>query len=190
MLRAIDRIAEQLQRSQTLIDMAVKSVPETRPEHCATDLVMAMRSSCRLLDELFENSGVLIEPLHADLSARVALGRIEAEQVFVNVMRNAIDSIQSRRKQGWTGTGRVVIEFDVDRTGVRCVIADNGAGLCASMTEAGFRPLHTTKAAEGTGIGLFICEKMLSAAGGSIRLLPGLTEGAEVEIRLPLLDEG
>jgi len=187
MQRAVERITEQLQRTQTLIDMAVQNSHAVRVDQGSSDLVMAMRSACRLLDEVFEISGVLVEPLHADLSARVAMGRMEAEQVFVNVLRNAVDSIQSRRKQGWSGTARIVIEFDLDRTGVRCLVSDNGAGLCEGMAQAGFRPLCTSKAAEGTGIGLFICEQMLAIAGGSIRLLPGRTEGAEVEIRLPLL---
>jgi two-component system sensor kinase FixL len=190
MQRAVERTAEQVQRAQALIDMALKSQADAPPVPETTDLVLAMRNACRFLDDMFDRAGILIEPLHADLSARVRMSRIEAEQIFVNVLRNAIDSIQSRRKQGWSGAGRIVIEFEMDRTIVRCLITDNGAGLSEGVAQTGFRPLYTTKAAEGTGIGLFICEQILSIAGGSIRLRPGASQGAQVEVRLPLRPEG
>lgn len=132
-------------------------------------------------------SGVVVEQRNVAEAAHVQVGRVRIEQVLVNVMCNAVESIQSRRRHGWSGEGRIIIDVEHDHANVVCTVSDNGAGLEAGVESAAFEPFFTTKAAEGTGLGLAICRSVLDSAQGDICLSAGDSEGAVIKLRLPLL---
>lgn len=182
--QAIDRIEMQVQRAQTIIALTLGYATGTS-ESC--DMVEAVRNAADFLGPLLESADVRFD-LHAQAVGLVALGSVQQEQIFVNVIRNAVDSIQARRSAGWSGEGVIVATIEGDPASVRCLISDNGAGVAPGAPEKRFRPFFTTKSDEGTGLGLYVCEQIVAIAGGSIRLLPGETEGALVEILLPRFD--
>ena len=67
-------------------------------------------------------------------------------------------------------------------------VQDNGIGLDEKFSERIFVPLerlHGRSAYEGTGIGLAICEKIVSRHGGSISVKSQLGEGSTFTITLP-----
>jgi len=180
------RIAEQVMRAQAIIKRTLGQAAEDKivPRH--TDVMEAAASAVEFLEALFQRADIAVERDAAGLSAGVALGRVEMEQVFVNVLRNAADSIQSRRAGGWDGEGRITIRLE-GKSGdqVRCVVTDNGAGLSADLERLAFEPFFTTKAQEGTGLGLHICRQIMEKAQGGIRLVANPGHGARVEICLP-----
>lgn len=105
---------------------------------------------------------------------------VELEQVFVNVIRNAIESrergaritIQSRREDGF----------------VQVSISDNGRGMPADVKERMFEPFFTTRQSSGgTGLGMSIVHGIVVGHGGTISVnsVPGT--GTTVMIRLPRL---
>ncbi|MPS70167.1 sensor histidine kinase [Novosphingobium aerophilum] len=193
---AAARIAAQVQRAQTIIK---RTLSDTRDEDVlpgSADVMDAARHSVEFLEALFDRIGIRVELDSRGLVACVDLDRVELEQVFVNVLRNAADSIQSRREQGWDGQGTITIALEVEAGQIRCMIADNGAGLPPDLAQVAFEPFFTTKAHEGTGLGLHICRQILERAHGAIRLVSGNgegtsaesagAEGARVDISLPL----
>ena len=185
MIGAIDRITEQVGRAQTIIANVIARATGAR-RLGTTDPGRALDNAIRFLEPLFDMTGIALKRCPFADTASVALDQVQMEQVFVNVLRNAVDSISARRRQGWDECGGIVARFASDDRGLRCVISDNGAGLAKGVSQTQFRPFVTTKASEGTGLGLYICERILLHIGGSIVLRPGQTEGAEVDIHLPL----
>lgn len=187
MQQSVSRIAEQVQRAQAIIDQTLAYATGVNPAPGVADLGEAAASAISFLTGMLESSDVEIKADWSITPALVGVTRVEMEQVFVNLLRNAVDSIEDRRRGGWEGSGRIVLTIEqVDQT-VRCIITDNGAGLTTKTSEAAFEPFFTTKARTGTGLGLHICRQILNKASGVIRLLPGAVEGARVEIRLPVL---
>ena len=70
------------------------------------------------------------------------------------------------------------------------VVSDSGPGVPAELQGSLFEPFVTTKGvAKGTGLGLYICERIATELGGEIRLLEGTEQGAQFEVRLPGLEE-
>jgi two-component system sensor kinase FixL len=183
--QSLARIAEQVQRAQAIIKQTLASVSGPPEEQERADLGEAARTAAELTQLLpyGEEVDLECEPPHEPML--VGVGRLELEQVFINLLRNAIESIADRRRSGWLGRGKVSIAMRHCGGDVRCVIVDNGAGVSQASSKAVFRPFYTTKAAHGTGLGLHICRHIVSKAGGVIHLHARRVEGAQVEFRLP-----
>lgn len=99
-------------------------------------------------------------------------------QVFVNLLRNAVEAALAR-----VAEGRVWVDWQVDVDDVLVTIDDEGVGLPAS--DCLFVPFFTTKP-EGSGIGLSLSRLIIEAHGGTVELRsrPG-APGAQALIRLP-----
>lgn len=189
MRQSVHRIAEQVQRAQTIIDQTLAFAARGETTTDVADLSEAAANAVRFATVMLEASDVEIKVDWAIAPALVGVSQVELEQVFINLLRNAVDSIEERRGGGWQGHGKIV--FTIERVGpnLRCIITDNGAGLKANMADIVFEPFFTTKARTGTGLGLHICREIVARANGTIRLVPGLVEGARVEIRLRVLPQ-
>lgn len=107
--------------------------------------------------------------------------RIEIEQVFLNLLRNAIHALSERNE---TGT----IHVSSWREGEFAVvaIADNGPGMSKKTLDKVFEPFFTTKpAGVGTGLGLSICHAIIAGLGGKIEVVSELGRGTTATVWLP-----
>lgn len=184
--KAITRIAEQVERAQIIIDRTLAYASGRDMGMVSSDIGLAAGNAIEFLRPLFETTDIEIDDGGAHTHAQVGLCQVEAEQVFVNILRNAVESIESRREGGWQGSGRISIRFAQTGETLRCMIADNGAGLTGELGQAVFEPFFTTKPRIGTGLGLHICRQALAKVGGIVRLVAEKPHGARVEIELPL----
>ncbi|NDG83457.1 MAG: PAS domain S-box protein, partial [Proteobacteria bacterium] len=100
-------------------------------------------------------------------SALVMCNEIQIQQVFINLVNNAIDAVKSLPER-W-----VRIRLFRERGRVCVQIRDSGGGIPHAVADRIFEPYFTTKpSGEGTGIGLSIVKGLLDEHGASIRLLP------------------
>jgi two-component system C4-dicarboxylate transport sensor histidine kinase DctB/two-component system sensor histidine kinase TtrS len=184
--KAIARIAEQVERAQTIIDRTLAYASGHGPGAVRADIGLAAGNAVEFLRPLFETADIEIDDRGSHVHAHVGLCQVETEQVFVNILRNAAESIEVRRESGWQGTGRIAIRISLAGTTIRCVVSDNGAGLSGETARTVFQPFFTTKPRIGTGLGLHICRQVLDKVGGAVTLVPGENEGARIEIEMPL----
>ena len=90
-------------------------------------------------------------------------------QVFLNIVRNAV--------QAMNGVGNIILKTRIKRhvtiddsryrLAVNIDIIDDGEGIPLSLQESMFYPLVTGRA-EGTGLGLYICQSLVHLNGGAI----------------------
>lgn len=115
-------------------------------------------------------------------------------QVLLNVIKNALEAMRGVATQGnhaLTITTRMETDFHLvrlhDGSGkfVRIEVADTGPGIAPESRARLFEPFYSTKA-RGTGIGLAICQRIMAAHHGSIRIGDGAQRGAVVTLNLPL----
>jgi two-component system C4-dicarboxylate transport sensor histidine kinase DctB/two-component system sensor histidine kinase TtrS len=184
MRQAVLRIAEQVERAQAIIEQTLSSTKAQHPPRDSADIVDVARRSADLIADLPQADDVEFLWQLPEERMLVGVSRVELEQLFVNLLRNAVESIADRRRSGWHGSGRVIITVQAIGGEVRCVLLDNGAGVLPSTLKAVFDPFFTTKGSGGAGLGLHICRQIVSDAGGTIQLRPGRMEGAQVELRL------
>ena len=127
---------------------------------------------------------VLLEqrlPIRFDAGPEVTLNADpdQLEQMFINLLRNAVDASLANSSEP------VRVFWRLDEVFVLVVIEDRGLGI--ANAENLFVPFYTTKPA-GSGVGLALAQQIARAHGGEITLLNRDDgEGARATIRLPLL---
>ena len=91
----------------------------------------------------------------------------ELQQVFTNILNNAIDAIQ--------GAGRIRIRISRSRDwrtrsrpGLRITLADTGTGMSAETLKRMREPFFTTKQDTGTGLGMWVVFELLEKRNGEI----------------------
>jgi len=93
--------------------------------------------------------------------------------IFENLILNSYEA----------GATSCSLELGKTKDIVELTFIDNGAGINEEHTEKIFHPFYTTKSS-GTGLGMSMCEKMITALGGSIRLDTGSSKGAKFLITI------
>jgi len=101
----------------------------------------------------------------------------QLEQMFINLLANAVDASLSR------GSQTVRMGWKVDAGSVVVTIEDRGLGI--ANAENLFVPFYTTKPS-GSGVGLALAQQIARAHGGDVQLVNREDgEGARASIRLP-----
>lgn len=102
--------------------------------------------------------------VHNDFTDRPLTAFLDANQirqVFLNLVRNAIDAT--------TAEGRIRIRLLFEDSYIIFRISDTGAGIPAENLDRVFDVFFTTKP-KGTGLGLAICKKIVEDHGGEISI--------------------
>ena len=105
----------------------------------------------------------------------------ELQQVFVNLIKNAVEAVAEHRPDG-----KVRICARREEDSIVITVDDDGPGIEESQRSVLFDPFFTTKApGKGTGLGLNIVYRIVTKYRGSIKILEGENGGARFAIRFP-----
>ena len=137
-----------------------------------------LKDALAALKNVFEDRRIRVAlDLPVTLPA-VALDRGQMEQVFFNLMKNALEAM----KDG----GELAIEIIHDDTSVSIVFRDSGTGMSDEALARLFEPFRTTKR-RGTGLGLMISKRIVAAHGGEIAVSSEEGRGTTFTVKLPRL---
>jgi PAS domain S-box-containing protein len=102
--------------------------------------------------------------------------------LLVNLVENALDACRVDKKKnvhqvrmGLRGSGEWV-EYEV---------WDDGIGMDQETRERAFSLFFSSKGGDGTGLGLFISNKIAQAHGGEIQLASELNQGTRITVKMP-----
>ena len=109
--------------------------------------------------------------------------RIQLQQVILNLIRNAIESIVGARQMD--GHIRIVARRLDAPQRIEIGVSDNGPGVADELVERLFHPLTTSKH-EGLGLGLPICASIVESHGGRVWLHTRQVGATEFRFSLPL----
>jgi C4-dicarboxylate-specific signal transduction histidine kinase len=144
------------------------------------DINKVIRQVLALTATDFKKSGVEIRLELDDSLPPVAGFATQLQQVMLNLIMNAIESMQCVQFRVLTVQSE---QRQIDRV---CVsIEDTGTGIDPTRLVRVFEPLFTTKA-RGIGVGLSICQSIIENHGGQIWASPGPTKGSVFRFELPV----
>ena len=121
--------------------------------------------------------------INLDLPKRlppVTLVGSQIQQVFINLILNSFDAMQSG--------GAIDIRGRALRNGVEIFFQDSGPGIPGEMQSDVFEPFYSTKEG-GTGLGLTVSYNIVTAHGGTLELIPDRGKGACFRVFLPSGDD-
>ena len=153
--------------------------PDDAPP-AAISLLDVVESSLRMVDNDLRHRAQLVRTL-ADVPP-VTGNASRLEQVVVNVLLNAIQSLRPERP-----TNEIEVVLLQRGRYVVLTIRDTGRGIPASLRDRIFEPFFTTRAVgEGMGLGLSVCRTIVEGFGGTIDVASVDGEGTTMTIQLPI----
>ena len=140
-----------------------------------------------LIEEVIGLSGQRAKYANVTIEKRLAEGlpilkgsQTEMQQVFMNLINNALDAME---KSG----GQLILATSSSNGNVTIEVSDNGPGVPEANLERIFDPFFTTKpVGKGTGLGLSICFGIIQRMGGEISVASRSGVGTTFEIKLPV----
>ena len=126
------------------------------------------------------DSSVVLETRVTPGLPPVLVDRVQAQQVLVNLLRNAIEALEGREYRKLVLTASVCGVNEVE-----FCLEDNGKGLSRDMMQRLFSSFVTTKR-NGMGLGLSICRSIVTAHGGRIWAEPSNEGGAAFHFTFPI----
>ncbi len=145
-----------------------------------TDINAAVDHVLRMSAALLRDAEVELHTFLAPDLPKVMADPIQIEQVLLNLVQNAVESMQHLDAEC-----RLDITTRADATGVQVSVCDTGCGLPVQFSGKSFPPFSSTKP-EGLGMGLSICEAILDVHGGSLSASLNKEAGTSFCFVLPL----
>ena len=184
---SLHTILAQITRISTTLKDLVNFARPSPSQRIRFDLNDQVRETLRLVAYNSRFQGITFEPqLAGDLKLAFADSN-EIQQVLINLIFNAADASQHRG-----GIIRIVTENIAKRDNGGLVskvlmrVVDNGIGIPPEHLSRVFDPFFTTKpAGAGVGLGLSLCQRIILANVGTIRIDSEIGKGTAVTICLP-----
>ncbi|HEX5790017.1 MAG TPA: ATP-binding protein, partial [Luteolibacter sp.] len=112
----------------------------------------------------------------------VMAGRVELQQVMLNLMVNAMDAMQDLP----AGKRQLIVSTTTNHDAVMLTVLDSGPGVPDEIRQSIFQPFYTTKQ-HGLGMGLAICKSIVEAHEGRLICDDQPDGGAAFRIEFPRL---
>lgn len=151
--------------------------------HCSLDDLLVLALQIDQMQRRPSDRSLILEYELNDFDVPVVVDRTAIVQVFLNLLRNGIEATRDNDEER-----RVRIQAEERDGFINVAVCDNGCGLRGITSAELFRAGHSTKA-NGLGIGLSICKRILQNHDGAIWYTPGTPGGSEFHFRLPLSRE-
>ena len=182
LMMAIRKTSQQATRAGQVIQRIRNFVKRSAPNYSPTSVAVIVTDAVELVDIEMRRRQVRLVQKVADDLPDLVMDRILIEQVLINLLKNAAESIDlsqlpvERREvklqvQRAVREGRPVVEF---------LIEDKGSGMSEQTLQHVFEAFYSTKP-EGMGIGLNLCRSIVESHHGRLQA-QNIYNEAETEV--------
>ncbi|MBZ5612669.1 MAG: GAF domain-containing protein [Acidobacteriia bacterium] len=174
----VRKLFKQAQRTHRIVQNLLSFARQRKPQKQEVDLRKVLEESLTLREyDLKVNNVTLEREIPEDVPSVVADPH-QLEQVFLNIINNALDAIVE-------GSGSGLLKVRVFRKDAFVCVEFDDSGPGFKDPGRIFDPFYTTKSVgKGTGLGLSICYGIVKEHGGEIVARNREEGGATIEVRL------
>jgi C4-dicarboxylate-specific signal transduction histidine kinase len=183
---ALKRIISDGQRGSNVLASIRGMLKKGTQERVALNVNESIRDVITLSQGALRKSGVSMEAELTDGLPFVVGDRIQLQQVFLNLMLNAMEAMASVLDRPLVLRLRSEL-YDSDAIVVS--VEDTGTGIDPKDRGRLFETFFTTKP-EGMGMGLSICRSIIESHGGRIEVSPAEPYGSVSRVFLPIGEAG
>jgi PAS domain S-box-containing protein len=175
----VGKLFKQAQRTHRVVQNLLSFARQRAPQRDEVDIRKVLEETLALRDYDLKINNIKVERDLPTEPAMVVADPHQIEQVFLNIINNAVDAILETGR-----TGQLKIRIACQGGNVTTQFTDDGAGI--KDPKRIFDPFYTTKSVgKGTGLGLSICYGIVKEHGGDITANNAPEGGAMIEVRLP-----
>jgi PAS domain S-box-containing protein len=173
----INRCQDIVQNLLTFSRIEKEGKEEYKKENCSVILDRVFK----LLSYQIRKLGVSVTLQNAEETPDVFLRANNIQQVFLNLMTNALQALEDGEKKEINVDIRPAGEF------IQITFVDSGCGIPRDKLSKIFDPFFTTKpVGQGTGLGLSLCLNIIEDHGGTITCESEVGVGTRFSILLPI----
>jgi two-component system NtrC family sensor kinase len=179
----VNKILRHVDRCRSITHRLLRFGRRMEPTQEMVDVNAVVAETITFLETEAKFREIDIRTFYDDHLPRITTDQAQLQQVFLNVIDNAIDAvgksgyIDIRTSRGPGNDREVLVE-----------ISDSGPGIPKETLARIFDPFFTTKKAnEGTGLGLSISYSIVEKLGGHISVASAEDKGTTFTIRLPIM---
>ena len=174
-------IGKQIKQIENLVNEFSDFARMPKPILKNNNLVLIINDNINLLKEL--DTSINVELFSSNNKIMLISDSEQLSRVFLNLIKNSIESIQEKKEHNHDFTGNIDIAIINNDDYIEINIVDNGKGFgeLKSNIKNILNPYFTTKE-KGTGLGLAIVNKIVNDHNGSIKFT-SLNAGAKINIK-------
>ncbi|HEY1657804.1 MAG TPA: GAF domain-containing protein [Candidatus Sulfotelmatobacter sp.] len=177
----VGKMFKQAQRTHRVVQNLLSFARQRKPERTEVDIRKILDETLTLRDYDLKVNHIAVEKDFCHDPATVVADPHQIEQVFLNIINNAVDAVLETGR-----SGKLKISVVCENGDVRARFTDDGPGI--KDPKRIFDPFYTTKnVGKGTGLGLSICYGIVKEHGGDITAHNAADGGAVIEVRLPMV---
>ncbi|WPB58470.1 PAS domain S-box protein [Xylophilus sp. GOD-11R] len=180
LLSALDKTAHQAQRAGQIIQRIRAFVKRSEPNRTPSDVASMVAEAVELADIEMRRRSIRLSHYVAARLPTLMVDPILIEQVLVNLMRNAAESVDNAgRPSGRRSVELRVLPKQVEmQPAIEFTVLDTGGGLAPEVLDRLFEAFFSTKS-EGMGMGLNLCRSIVESHQGRMHA-ENLYNGPEV----------
>jgi PAS domain S-box-containing protein len=179
--KALNHIAKAGTRITEAIESVRSIFGRASAEMSLVDVRVLVNEVLELCRSELETHGVSLQDLMRDRLPQVMAAHMQLQQVFLNLITNAIEAMSE------ITTRDRCLTITAERQGqanVLIAVEDTGPGIAGAHLDRIFEPFFTTKS-QGMGMGLAICRSIIEGHGGKLTASPRRPFGTTFLIVLP-----
>ena len=181
---ALGKAADQAMRAGQIIRRLRDFVSRGESERRVENIIKLVEEASALALVGVKDRGIRVQFQFDPTVDQVLADRVQVQQVLLNLIRNAMDAMESATVRELT----IAVVPDGDNQ-IRVSVSDSGSGIAPEITEQLFQPFITTKR-QGMGVGLSISRSIIEAHGGRIWAKANPGGGTTFHFTLAAVEEG
>ena len=166
---------------RTVLDILYFS-KDRRPEPVETDVSDLVAAVVEQMQTRAKDHGVVITSEIDQSAGSFQVDPRAIRSLLTNLLDNALDACRLNTQQR---DNVIMVSVGGDPDNVRIEISDNGLGMPQEVREKAFTLFFSSKGTGGTGLGLFIANKIAKTHGGRIDLDSEIGRGSRFTVTLP-----
>ena len=177
---SLRKIEEHVERARKVVHNMLGYARRMEPRLENVDVNDTVKQTIALLENYARINNIEIDTSLASDLPVIASDQAQLQQVFLNLLTNAIDAIEKN--------GRIEVVSKQADGRIQVDITDNGPGIPPDQQKRVFEPFYTTKqTSKGTGLGLWVSYDIVEKMGGSITVKSQVGEGTTFTVSIPVL---
>ena len=162
-------VRDEIKRLNAIIEEFLTFSKSRRLDFCKFSITEVLQKIVSLIREEASARGIAIETKWRETPALISMDINKLQQAFLNIIKNAMESI--------TGDGKIFITVDKEGKNYIVVsISDTGCGMTTEEIDKIFNPEYTTKE-KGLGLGIPLACEIIRGHGGDIRVISRKDKG-------------